>query len=144
MRRGVRRFPTKCKQIVRSRAMGTPAWCNSQVISSGSPVWTRFELLRANWHCDRTDGRILFSSSLTRRGELYPCRAPSLDTSRTRQGIQDKFRMRGYRTNRQRRSHRLTSTGWRQPTHVECPGRSSDCPHHNSNSKPFRRTFLTF
>jgi hypothetical protein len=20
----------------------------------GSPVWTRFELLRANWHCDRT------------------------------------------------------------------------------------------
>jgi hypothetical protein len=52
----------------------------------GSPSWTRFELLPSSWPCDRTHGRILFSSSLTRRAELYPCRAPSLDTSRTRQG----------------------------------------------------------
>jgi hypothetical protein len=52
----------------------------------GSPHWTRFELLPSSWQCDRTHGRILFSSSSTQRAELYPCRAPSLDTSRTRQG----------------------------------------------------------
>jgi hypothetical protein len=49
----------------------------------GSPAWTHFELLPSNWQCDRTHGRILFSSLLTRRAELNPFRAPSLDTSRT-------------------------------------------------------------
>jgi hypothetical protein len=28
---------------------------------SGSPVRTRFELLRANWYCDRTRQRLTFS-----------------------------------------------------------------------------------
>ena len=27
----------------------------------GSPVWTRFELLRANWHFDRTGQRVMLS-----------------------------------------------------------------------------------
>src|SRR5450755_1461650 len=52
----------------------------------GSPVWTRFELLRANSHCDRTHGRTLFSERSGRIAGLSPWRAPSLDTSRIRQG----------------------------------------------------------
>src|ERR1035438_388949 len=32
----------------------------------GSPVWIRFELLRANWHCDRTSQPVYFL--MDRRG----------------------------------------------------------------------------
>lgn len=47
------------------------------------PTWTRFELLRANWHCDRTRQRLMFSRWSVWTEHTCPHQAPSLDTSRT-------------------------------------------------------------
>lgn len=53
-------------------------------IRTGSPVWTRFELLPRESPFARTRGEALFSVWSARTANLYPCRAPILDTSRTR------------------------------------------------------------
>src|SRR5471030_1684374 len=58
---GVADLPPKIRGRLSNASNEINQIARASELMTGSPVWTRFELLRPKWQCDRTHRRVLLS-----------------------------------------------------------------------------------